>query len=168
MIALEAIKSLKKEENLQKTLTQGICYRFSRFLDLNYDHLTVNQKEETVLHLIHAMNNWPHRCSESDCYPIPFNIEQFDKEFSELIKEGRIPSNDAESLVCNHTVTVESGKLEIQDQDDLTSSEIGFEIFLDSYLSLAKFGDAFTYTKLRLDLLDHIERELTKLSRATS
>ena len=167
MIALEAIKHMKQKENLQKTLKQGICYNFSRFLELNYCDLTDDQKTGIVANILNAMNSWPHTCHESECYPIPFDIEQFDKEFSDLIKEGKISLNDVESLVCNHLVTLENGKLEVQDQDDLTPREIGFGIFLDSYLNLARFGDAFTYTKLRLDLLDHIERELTRLSSAT-
>jgi hypothetical protein len=167
MIALEAIKHIKQKENLQKTLTQGICYSFSRFLELNYSDLTDDQRTGITANIFNVMNNWPHTCLESECYPIPFDIEQFDKELSKLVKEGQISLNDVESLVCNHMVTVESGKLDIQNQDDLTASEIGFEIFLDSYLNLARFGNAFTYTKLRLDLLDHIERELTRLSSTT-
>lgn len=167
MIALETIKSLKKKENLQKTLTQGICYNFSRLLELNYADLNSDQKAGITENLEEAIDSWLHRCNESECYPIPFDIEKFDKEFSGLIKEGRISLNETEALVRDHMVTLNSESLEIQEQNDFSSNEIGFEIFLDPVLNLARFGDAFTYTKLRLDLLDHIERELTKLSRAT-
>jgi hypothetical protein len=118
----------------------------------------------------HIFESWKYSELDDDCkvssYVVPFNFKIFMHDLEHANSLGILNKDKViQQLIESDCLKISNGELDTSDDPNLSENEVGFYIFSDKSNGLYKYDQIFTYLRLRLDLLNHFEREMKKALR---